>query len=562
MTIEALVAAGLVCIVVLAGGRTIYRWATTATEEKVQKELWESFKKTLKKLPLEKFPTYEPIANHGHTGRYTTKIEQLFLRERWRALTQELKNREMLDYNTLNEYITSRLNVYKAKPGARKGEGINYTASYFDILDLHVSSLIHEDSKRIRKKMKVFKTLSHLLDVKGGVIKNKKVEGSTGWKIESFLARNIYALYNFLIRIHFNDISVPGIEKAQTKKQILDKLKKELVLEIETLRVYRNTKFIQCCNDKERQHKLLKAHAKNMAKHIGELRDEGEEYCCGTGWMTHAVYVSFVKTTQDIIVVRIDNLGAGHKDYHKRVDGDSEKKGQVKPYILAYLKQDYFSRENEHYDDCINYLYGLSIADWSFKKKDALEKIYSEEFKNSYSLNKLELSKDQRKQVKRCLVFDSKEKQSVGNCVVRNFSVGLEIRTHYDAQKGYLFDYEDDDANKANKLYLAFFTACSDLVNQYCKQQEEARRIKRKKPNSQNHRELESEDIISISDDFDTSSTSRGGQKRTRKDDSESLLEQEGRYPKRQRTNTAFFSPVSTVKSTTTSNVQSKSLTL
>ena len=413
-----------------------------------------------KKPILKEIQTYAPIT--AHKNNYLTRIEYLHANQKWNELIEQLKSRTMLTLTNLKEHIEERLDAYQ--------DILNIPKTYFNILDLHVNPLIHKDSRLTIENMEIFKTLCHLLDAEGKMIydEGNTTESGEGWDADDFLSINIYALYNYFIRIYFNHISIPqGFEK----EEFLKKLQKELVVEIETLRAYRNTKLIQSCDDNKKQSSLLKAHATNMAEHISTL-ELGEEYCCVTGWKTHAIYVSFVRTLNDVIAVRIDNLGAGYSDKHPK----DESTQSCQPYILAYLKQSDFAppkpnkAPSESFTRCINYLQDLCKANWLRQQESAIKLIYSKEFSNKYPIERLGLYSGTATRIKnQVLNFPFKRVQDVGNCVVRCFSVGLELRTHYDSRGQYVTDWKKDITNQLHKMYVGFYTASSELITNYCR---------------------------------------------------------------------------------------------
>lgn len=376
---------------------------------------------------------------------HNTKIDRLyylahidcFNSDTERELLTNIGNRKALHLPEFEEYTKRTLLEYQNLS--------DKSLDYFKTLDSHVSQLIHENFS-LRNNNYILKAICHILDLKGTLQEGNNSYNAEGLSVNNFLKLSIYSIF-YILTIVNKRFSSGLYGPSLNKDKVLIKLKKELLLQIETLRAYRNLKIIEGLFKKENlpenfKNHILYSHAENIFNHIDVL-EVGEEYSYATGYPAytdkdngHTIYVCFRKMMNEEILIRIDNLGDGCSRH------GTVKNKELKPYLLASLH-----KKNSYKDDLIKYLVDICKANSTIidNKKMALEMIYSSELKNKYPCNDSQYR------------FPSKEIQTVGNCTYYSFSIGIEIRTKYDMDKN---DYESKLCNG----FTLYNDLCSELA--------------------------------------------------------------------------------------------------
>lgn len=299
----------------------------------------------------------------------------------------------------------------------------------------------------------------------------------TGFMVEDFLPLRIRILFEMIIEIE-KKLKLITAYPPNAK----EKLKNECVLELETLYARRETLFINQQPEylKER---LIKARAYNLSNKIAKLQNN-EEYCCHTGYKYdssrpadggHTVYVNFSKKHVNGIyktIVRIDNFGDGINNLRHF----QESNNRSYPCVLD-LPQDYFSMISAENPPAyiINIIKGHFI-----EKEEALAGIYGET--------------NQHAKLSKQLIanwYPAKWEQTVGNCVVKNFDAGLQIRFGSENNDGFYhwfreeeikyipFKYYDND--HFNNNISPPNTANAEKIHAVMQQQEEELKTEEKK---------------------------------------------------------------------------------
>jgi len=217
-----------------------------------------------------------------------------------------------------------------------------------------------------------------------------------------------------------NDFNV----KEKIKNELLEKMKKEILLSTEMFRSYRDASYVaEILKIKgERKHKtasffphidaLLNAHISNVKDKINRTCS-GEEYVYFTGYPGHAIYTSFLRGDNNKLSIRVDNLGDGielsSRDQitqyrHLRIKG----KEQEDLFYPCLISEDIL-RHKMYLDD---YLKNLHQCKSTQKSRDWYDKIYP---------SPCEVTADR-------FPWKPQQKQTVKNCVSANYNVGFKIR--------------------------------------------------------------------------------------------------------------------------------------
>ena len=235
-----------------------------------------------------------------------------------------------------------------------------------------------------------------------------EVEYLEGWILSTFLPVRILSLFTIILRLQIGEIKKKNGPFGKIKiPRFIEFLKKELLIEIETIHAYHDVTKIKAVNSKL-QAELYNAHAFHVASQVAKLKD-GEEYSYYSGHMCHALYVAFA-CRQNKIIIRIDNVGdRDQKNYPHEECGSDRSITCVKPYIVASIRKEAFRKKQKK---IIRYLEGLA------KAKD---ENYIEAFPKIYCFDKKAPSVEENK-------WHAIEEQQVGNCVLENHNVGLRYR--------------------------------------------------------------------------------------------------------------------------------------
>lgn len=210
---------------------------------------------------------------------------------------------------------------------------------------------------------------------------------------------------------------------------VLDLLSRELWIAINALRLRQTyneinnaLKPVESEEDKK-QKKLLK---KELKKRIGDFIDEiiseyngvfndldvGDEVILPVGTQHHAMYLAFVKLKDNNVLMRLDDLGLISKKYAQ----PNEKIGSsnIPPYVVDIIPISILQSKRDY------------LTQMCMIKLLNDETEYSIEFE----LPKLYLRGQQSSLDLQVIGYPEYEELTMGNCVIKNYSVGTRIRNH------------------------------------------------------------------------------------------------------------------------------------
>ena len=237
--------------------------------------------------------------------------------------------------------------------------------------------------------------------------------------ISKALSFRIRVLFELLITIEKGILTEQSLPLP--KINLLSLLFDELYFTLESLRVYQDQLFIQeviYCVDPT---PLKDAHVLFLQRKIEGLKSE-ECYSYPTGFLGHAIYLNIERrlyNNEDSLIFRVDNLGLGlieeGEGGRTRHHLTKDDKGRTRAYPAAFcVSRDAFLKQDNR-----DYLLGITTSKWNFKE-NSLQFLYDELklLPNRVELNSEILSK----------IFPSRRIQTVSNCSVKNWQVGLQIR--------------------------------------------------------------------------------------------------------------------------------------
>ena len=266
----------------------------------------------------------------------------------------------------------------------------------------------------------------------------KNFENFTVPKALSFRIR---VLFELLITIEKGILTEQSLPLP--KINLLSLLFDELYFTLESLRVYQDQSLIReviYCVDPT---PLKDAHVLFLKKKIERL-GMGESYAYPTGCIGHVIYLNIERrlyNNEDSLLFRLDNLGLGFDDEEENGEkgdernengkGEGKDEGKGGKRTRHHLRKDEKGKTRAYpatfcvsHDAFINqenndYLFGITSSYWNFKE-DSLKFLYDELklLPNRVELDHEILSK----------IFPSRRIQTVSNCSVKNWQVGLQIR--------------------------------------------------------------------------------------------------------------------------------------
>jgi TPR repeat protein len=213
--------------------------------------------------------------------------------------------------------------------------------------------------------------------------------------------------FELALKIALGEIPDNLLPKGIERLSLVEKIKKELLVNLELLHAYRDTE--QANNSKDKT-SLIKAQAENIAKKIEEL-GASDEYSYSTGWTNsegggHCINVNFFRKG-DFIYIRVDNVGGGC-DKHTTATRKDKKIKVVRPYSIGRVTRIGFA------DNVNNIKYLNNIIKAQFKdKKEALKLIYQRRGEE------VDVGKEG---------WTAKKFQSSGNCSIASHNVGMHFR--------------------------------------------------------------------------------------------------------------------------------------
>ena len=235
--------------------------------------------------------------------------------------------------------------------------------------------------------------------------------------ISKALSFRIRVLFELLITIEKGILTEQSLPLP--KINLLSILFDELYFTLESLRVYQDQSLIQeeiSCFDVT---PLKDAHVLFLQRKIEGLKSE-ESFSYPTGFIGHAIYLNIERrlyNNVDSLIFRVDNLGDGIKEgeggrTRHHLSNDDKENTRAFPATFC-VSRDSFLKNNH------DYLKGIASSKWNFKENSL--KILYDELK--LLPNRIELSREISAQL-----FPSRRIQTVSNCSVKNWQVGLQIR--------------------------------------------------------------------------------------------------------------------------------------
>ncbi len=289
-------------------------------------------------------------------------------------------------------------------------------------LDYAVSRLVGTNIYSLRTDEEQWATyLVHLKEIALGLKEVDKEQTYTeleGWHEEKFLPHRIRALFIMIYNLKSGSSEKFSVD-IKNSREMIDILREEIFIELETLYVCKTTEKIKLFDKKDKKNEKTKQSEglyprmiESLAKDIylcitNYFKKGGQEYTLPCGWSKHAIYLSILQYNGQYLI-RIDNLGDGaENNHHKtRISGIRHYYPYCVPiknltdlqlYIQKYIKI------------CIS----ISKKE-SQERKKTLVALYADE---QLSLKQIEE-----------LGYTSSSKQKGGTCVVTSHNVGLKIR--------------------------------------------------------------------------------------------------------------------------------------
>jgi hypothetical protein len=387
-----------------------------------------------------------------------------------------LKERKSFDRHLFTDYVDICVNNYSLKGGEEAGKLNQRLLTHYAsrLTGVNVGRLLNRTDRSITDVY-----LVHLLEYAYAEKHNKKLEG---WDEQQFLSLRIHAFLELLVKLKRGVIQTHH-EEEYKRVNVIEHLENELLHEIETLRTIkdRNEIHYSSFSDTEKE-ELYKTLAKRVVNHIVNL-EVGNSYTQDSGWPTHNIYVNFTKTKENIILVRVDNLGTGLDNHDENEQGlvapvelsvictdDTSEIEALENYILLILKgknnwyqcfalSNFSTEEVERLKELIgaslqniqaleltNDAYkSISFEQWEIADiEETLAKLNTEEADNLIA--KL-IWKNQSRAIAEETIYDKEEKtirkylgnsadyrrlpaQTSANCVLAAYQVGLLIRSY------------------------------------------------------------------------------------------------------------------------------------
>jgi uncharacterized protein len=191
-------------------------------------------------------------------------------------------------------------------------------------IDAFVAKLVRAKPEDLNKPVNVIKYTTHLLRLDGEIFGID----AEGWWSHRVLEQRIRSLCYALI--HHPTMPPKLAAHGQSSDDVRQILLRELVTELETLRLSRRIYRLSHSDDSDTVEQLAQLEAHNIAMKVWDQQPT-EEYCLPLGFPGHALYTGLLTTTasdghtqQPVVRVRIDNLGSGYRNAHAK-DPDTDK---------------------------------------------------------------------------------------------------------------------------------------------------------------------------------------------------------------------------------------------
>lgn len=294
------------------------------------------------------------------------------------------------------------------------------------LLDSIVSSLTGYPVADLKKKER-WVYIGHLHSLSGKFVVGETLDQANSYStFESFMTDKalifrVRSLFEMALSIH-KDLTAKEL-LPRPKEEVLRHLYEELLFTLETLRAYQEQDFImsqfQKLTHKRNISKLYNAHAENLTGKVRCLKQE-ETYGYPTGWKGHAIYLNIQRRQikdQDHLVFRIDNLGEGVLSNQHYFDVKKSKTGIQRRYFYPSA----FSTLCDNLADGSLENYFKAVVKAKIGKKDV-------SFDVIYNLHNQLPHSDVFTTEKIKEYYPARRKQTVGNCTVKNWHVGQQIR--------------------------------------------------------------------------------------------------------------------------------------
>ncbi len=264
-----------------------------------------------------------------------------------------------------------------------------------------------------------FKQFKSLTKPNGTVVEIIEINNTPkyleGWNQTDFLAMHLRFLVELYLRIH-NDLVATASLPVKDKVILENAIKKEIGLTVNALSLYHTYSTLPTDTEKEKNTAIFIAQFLNALKTLFSDMQEGDELIFPCGTKKHALYLSFIRF-RETLLLRLDNLGQGIEKI-KGFSTDSK----VKPYIVAQIA----IGELTTHKNLLHYLTDVCLYSNKPAEAGGLDVLYN--FSDTSCAAKqrilLPLPSDEK------IGYPALEKQTIGNCVVENFEVGMRYRLH------------------------------------------------------------------------------------------------------------------------------------
>ncbi len=349
------------------------------------------------------------------------------------VLAHFLQHRKQLTLQDIDHAITACLSNYRGthESSAHDYAVLNYAVSA--LVNVDVSHLRHDEiARKITREQNLFKYLCAIENSRG--IESVSRLQFTGWMPEYFLPLRIRYLFTMVVDI---EKGLLRDKLPEEKNVMVQKLKRELVTEIETLKLRRDQIYVASIAKKLNNpaNEATRAHAMGTVSKIKDLQENEEiSYPTGfgpekaNGWwnstrkmmgfgyakdkLGHIIYLGILRKNDNIIILG-EQVGYGADKFHPPVPKTSKntEKGPVtawKPAIIAVIPVNQLSTmENE----LVDYFQDVSLALFN---PERLKGIYRPKFyKETDGVDN---------------PWPAKSPQRVVNCVTKNADIGVQYR--------------------------------------------------------------------------------------------------------------------------------------
>ncbi|HET6343412.1 MAG TPA: ankyrin repeat domain-containing protein, partial [Myxococcota bacterium] len=197
------------------------------------------------------------------------------------------------------------------------------------LLDMLILRLTGSKPQELNSPTSVLKYEAHLKSWDGQTFGTP----SEGWTETGMLVQRVRSLLTAALR----EQTPP---EGMTREALVMAVCGEIAVELEQLRLARRMLLIRLMDDPECKKAMLDIEVRNICARLQTLAS-GDEYSIPIGSATHSAYVGLMRRTegdQEVLTVRVDNLGAQHEDAHA-----VDERGRVSPLAfnvpLTFLQE-------------------------------------------------------------------------------------------------------------------------------------------------------------------------------------------------------------------------------